>query len=182
MGHTASEPNVGIGSRAAIRSARVIGCRTSSMPKDTKWHGRRTKAWATKRRPFAAPPIPTETPPTDGPVQLRRLPPDQDRLDYARCEQRQPQDATDIGRMDGLCPRQILERRVHALVEHFPPPECPRQRLDHRVVDARGAHSAPSGVTTSFRPPRFLNVIGMWTVIVSPSAETVARSSRLVLK
>jgi len=39
----------------------------------------------------------------------------------------------------------------------------------------RGAHSAPSGVTTSFRPPRFLNVSGMWTVIVSPSAETVAR-------
>jgi hypothetical protein len=28
----------------------------------------------------------------------------------------------------------------------------------------RGAYSAPSGVTTSFRPPRFLNVIGMWTV------------------
>ena len=39
----------------------------------------------------------------------------------------------------------------------------------------RGAHAAPSGVTTSFRPPRFLNVRGMWTVIVSPSAETVAR-------
>jgi hypothetical protein len=30
----------------------------------------------------------------------------------------------------------------------------------------RGAHKAPSGVTTSFRPPRFLNVSGMWTVIV----------------
>jgi hypothetical protein len=39
----------------------------------------------------------------------------------------------------------------------------------------RGAHAAPSGVTTSFRPPRLLNVRGMWTVIVSPSAETVAR-------
>ena len=39
----------------------------------------------------------------------------------------------------------------------------------------RGAHGAPSGVTTSFRPPRFLNVIGMCTVIVSPSAETAAR-------
>ena len=42
----------------------------------------------------------------------------------------------------------------------------------------RGAHGAPSGVTTSFRPPRFLNVSGMCTVIVSPSAETVARVSR----
>jgi hypothetical protein len=31
-----------------------------------------------------------------------------------------------------------------------------------------GAHSAPSRVTPSFRPPRFLNDIGMWTVIVSP--------------
>ena len=39
----------------------------------------------------------------------------------------------------------------------------------------RGAHSAPSGVITSFRPPRFLNVIGMWTVIISPSADTVTR-------
>jgi hypothetical protein len=43
----------------------------------------------------------------------------------------------------------------------------------------RGAHSAPSGVTTRLRPPRFLNVNGMWTVIVSPSAETVARVMRL---
>jgi hypothetical protein len=33
----------------------------------------------------------------------------------------------------------------------------------------RGAHSAPSGVTTSFRPRRFLNVSGMWKTIVSPS-------------
>ena len=39
----------------------------------------------------------------------------------------------------------------------------------------RGAHSAPSGVTTSFRPPRFLNVSGMCTVIVSPFISTVAR-------
>jgi hypothetical protein len=43
----------------------------------------------------------------------------------------------------------------------------------------RGAHGAPSGVTTSFRPPLFLNVIGMWTVIVSPSAETVDRFTPL---
>ena len=39
----------------------------------------------------------------------------------------------------------------------------------------RGAHSAPSGVTTSFRPPRFRIVNGMCTVIVCASAETVAR-------
>ena len=37
----------------------------------------------------------------------------------------------------------------------------------------RGAHAAPSGVTITFRPPRFLNVIGMWIVIASPAAETV---------
>jgi hypothetical protein len=43
----------------------------------------------------------------------------------------------------------------------------------------RGAHSATSGATTSFRPPRFRNVSGMWTVIVSPSAETVARVEML---
>ena len=39
----------------------------------------------------------------------------------------------------------------------------------------RGAHGAPSGVTTSFRPPRFRKDIGMWIVIVSPFGETVAR-------
>ena len=43
----------------------------------------------------------------------------------------------DVGRRDALRPRQILERRVHARVEHLPPPERPRQRLDHRVVDPR---------------------------------------------
>jgi hypothetical protein len=43
----------------------------------------------------------------------------------------------------------------------------------------RGAHAAPSGVTTSFRPPRFLSVIGMWTVIVSPSAEIITRITEM---
>jgi hypothetical protein len=38
----------------------------------------------------------------------------------------------------------------------------------------RGAHVAPSGVTTSFHQPRSTNVSGMWTVIVSPSTKTVA--------
>ena len=38
------------------------------------------------------------------------------------------------------------------------------------LTRGRGAHAAPSGITTSFRPPRFLNVVGMWIVIVSPSS------------
>ena len=38
---------------------------------------------------------------------------------------------------DTLRPGQVLERRVHARVQHLPPPERPRQRLDHRVVDPR---------------------------------------------
>jgi hypothetical protein len=38
----------------------------------------------------------------------------------------------------------------------------------------RGTHSALSGVATAFRLPRFAN-IATWTVIVDPSAESVAR-------
>ena len=40
----------------------------------------------------------------------------------------------------------------------------------------RGAHSAPSGVTTSFRPPRFRNIICVWMTMVSP----VCRNYRLL--
>jgi hypothetical protein len=32
-------------------------------------------------------------------------------------------------------------------------------------IRVRGAHSAPSGVTTRFRPQRFRKTIGTWTVI-----------------
>lgn len=45
------------------------------------------------------------------------------------------------------------------------------------TLSTRGrVHSAPSGVTTSYRPPRLRNVSGMCTVIDSPSAETVVRA------
>jgi hypothetical protein len=40
-------------------------------------------------------------------------------------------------------------------------------------VGGGGAHAAPSGVTTSFRWPRFIIWKGMCTVIVCASAETV---------
>jgi transposase len=41
------------------------------------------------------------------------------------------------------------------------------ERLHHRVVDrGRGAQASPPGVTTSFRPPRFVTGIG--TVLVCP--------------
>ena len=43
------------------------------------------------------------------------------------------------------------------------------------------ARDPATGVTTSFRPPRFRNVIAMWTVIVSPSTETVARVTTALL-
>jgi hypothetical protein len=71
---------------------------------------------------------------------------------------------------------QVLNGRVHAAIQHLPPPERPRQSLDHRVVDSRPRrprravrrhHQLPSAA-----PP---DVIGMWTLIVSPSAEIVAR-------
>ena len=74
-------------------------------------------------------------------LQRRRLPPIQERLHDLRREQRQPQDPADVGRVDALGPGQILERRMHARVQHLPPPERPRQRLDHGVVDPRPKRS-----------------------------------------
>ena len=43
----------------------------------------------------------------------------------------------------------------------------------------RGAHAAPSGVTTSFRPPRFRNVIRTCTVIVCACTETFRSSAHV---
>ena len=73
--------------------------------------------------------------------------------------------------------------RIH---KHTPPVSSIRRHRNARAsaltialsTRGRGAHAAPSGVTTSFRPPRFLNVDGMCTVIVSPLISTVARSRR----
>ena len=44
---------------------------------------------------------------------------------------------TDVEFPDPLDLRQIVDRRVLALVQHPPPPECPLQRLHHRIVDPR---------------------------------------------
>ena len=61
----------------------------------------------------------------------------------------------------------------------LPGPSCTQGRARATgTTKKRGAHAAPSGVTTSFRPSRFRNVSGMWTVIVSPSAETAPESGR----
>ena len=65
-------------------------------------------------------------------------------------------------------------RRSVVPILHQPlPPMRPRECADQRSrpgVGLAGAHaSPPSGAMITLRPPRRLNVIGMWTVIVLPS-------------
>ena len=109
-------------------------------------------------------------------LQLRRLPPIEDRLDDVRREQRQPQDPADVGRATPLARARSSSVACTPSSSIFRHRNARASALTMALsIRGRGAHSAPSGVTTSFRPPRFLNVSGMWTVIVSPSAETVAR-------
>src|SRR5919106_4214502 len=58
-------------------------------------------------------------------LQLRGLPPVEDGLHNIRREQRHPQHPAHVGRHHALCPGQVLELRVHAGIEHLPPPERP---------------------------------------------------------
>ena len=51
--------------------------------------------------------------------------------------QRQPQRPAHVGRRDDLRPGQIFPCRIDAGIQHLFPPERPRQRLDHGVVDPR---------------------------------------------
>ena len=88
-------------------------------------------------------------------LHLSRLTPVEDHLDDLRREQGQPKDPANIGCVHALRPGQILQRRMRTLVQHPAPPERPGQRLTMALsTRGRGAHIAPSGVTTSFRPPR----------------------------
>ena len=68
---------------------------------------------------------------------LRRMPPIEDRLHNLRREQRQPQNAADVGRREAPGGGQVLDRPVHAGIQHPPPPKRPRQHLHHRVVNSR---------------------------------------------
>ena len=127
----------------------------------------------------AAPPTPTETPPADHPTAVRRLLPIEDRLDDLRREQRKPQDPADICGVHALRPRQIVQRRMH------PSSSISRHRNARASAltialstRGRGAHSVPSGVTTNFRPPRFLNISGTWTLIVSRRPKSSSASRR----
>ena len=45
----------------------------------------------------------------------------------------------------------------------------------------RGAHVAPSGVTTSLRPPRFLNVSGMWSIVFPVGRDRRSRHAAALL-
>ena len=121
-------------------------------------------------------PTPAETHPADHPAASCPLPPIEDRLHDIWSKQREPQDSADVGRVDPLRPGQVLH------VAYSPASSSFRLRNARAsgftiALSTRGrvAHGAPSGVTICFRPPRFRNVIGIWTVMVSPSAETVAR-------
>ncbi len=117
-------------------------------------------------------------------LQLHRLPPVKDRLHDRWREQSEPEYLADVGLRDPLALRQILERRMHPLVNHLPPAERQRQRLDH----FRGAHISPSGDTHHLRPPRSRNMSGTVTAIDEadpiehscgqPSAGTIAATPR----
>ena len=74
-----------------------------------------------------------------------RLSPIQDRLHDIRRQQREPQQARDIGRVDLLGGGQFVERGEAPRLHHPPPPERAGQRLHQRGVGSRGAagrHSA----------------------------------------
>ena len=93
-------------------------------------------------------------------LQLRRLPPVEDRLHDLRREQRQPQNPADVGRRarpsPGPDPPASRARPSSSIFRHR---NARASALTMALsTRGRGAHSAPSGVTTSFRPPRFRNV------------------------
>lgn len=83
---------------------------------------------------------------------LRRLPTIEDRLDGIRCQQREPQNPTDVGSWHALRPRQTFQRRKHALIELLPLPECTSQRLEHGVVDPRSRPVLPPAAGPRTRP------------------------------
>ena len=63
---------------------------------------------------------------------------------------------------------------MHAVVQHLPPPERPRQRLDHCVVDPRPRRPLrPVGRHHQLPSATLPDWSWMWTVMVCPSAEAV---------
>jgi hypothetical protein len=88
-------------------------------------------------------------------LQLSRLAPVEDRLDNVWSKQSQPQNPAYVGRLHALRPGQISS------VAYKPSSSIRRQRNARPSActmplstHGRGTHSAPSGVATSFRPPR----------------------------
>src|SRR5687767_13964205 len=89
------------------------------------------------QRSGPVPPNPTETPPTDDPA---AAPPAAAHRGSPRRypgQQGEPEDFADVRLPDPLACRQVRDRCIHAVIEHPPPPERPRQRLDHGVVYPR---------------------------------------------
>jgi len=79
---------------------------------------------------------------------LLRLPPVQDRLDDIWRQQREPQKARDIGRVDLLGRGQFVDRAVAPSFQHPAPSECTGQCLHQRGVGRRGR------LRFLFTPPR----------------------------
>jgi len=87
-----------------------------------------------------------------------------------RCQQREPQDPTDIALRDVLGVADLVNRGVHAVIEHPLPP--PRTRALTSVPSGCGFEvdtiSRPLGATMRLRPPRRWKRMGIRTTSVVP--------------
>ena len=111
-----------------------------------------------------------------------RLPPCQDRLHDLRRQQRHAQHPADVGRVDVLGVGDFLDGREVASLQQLAPAEAAGEGLEQGAVDpfALGAGAAvmPSGVMTSFRPPRLRMANGTVTVTVCSVMQQLSGSCR----
>jgi hypothetical protein len=90
-------------------------------------------------------PLPLPRPHRPGERHARRLPPGERGLDEIRREQGHAQDAADIGRVDALRGRDLLDGGVGAGVEQATPAKGAAQGLDQSSANARGTRPARGG-------------------------------------
>jgi hypothetical protein len=101
--------------------------------------GLRSQHGDRSHRIFAVSSHSSGSPGEDVRLHVLRLPPIRDRPHGLRSEQRQPQEPTDAGRVHAPRSRQVLRRGMRTRVQHLPPTERPRERLDQGVVGAAAA-------------------------------------------
>ena len=108
---------------------------------------------------------------------LRMLPPVEYGFHDLRREESEPEQPSEIGRVDPLRPGQLLDRA------YSPPSSIPCQRCARAMAltsvlstrTGRGAQAgSPSGETTCFLPPRLRKASGTCAVTLCPSQATSA--------